>query len=252
MKIIKDKILICSLLSIPLINSGHATMTAKEVIDYAKTAAGSRYKLGHSNWDPNDRSFGYTDCAGLVLKAWRWPMEIPYRATLKDSYSIQGKAIPGKLYTGSMFETKRHKLPWTVKKDFDNAKPADAYTFNNGKHGHTLLVTRYDENKNIKSLEARSPKHGVGYFTRTKAHLKAVGYSLMRHSGIPKAAASAVSDTPARKPTQYEAIFHTVAKGDTLSALARTHKVPVGHIVALNPGKIKNFVIKIGDRIQVK
>ncbi len=252
MKRIKEKIMLCTLLSVPLVTSLQAAMTAKEVIDYAKTAAGSRYKLGHSNWDPNDRSFGYTDCAGLVLKAWRWPMEIPYRSPLKDKYSIQGKVIPGKLYTGSMFETKRHNLPWTVKKDYDNAKVADAYTYNDGKRGHTLLVTRYDENKNIKSLEARSPKHGVGYFTRTKAHLKSVGYSLMRHTGISRSHVAPASEAPTRQPTQYQAIFHVVVKGDTLSALAKHYKVPVSHIAALNPEKIKNFVIKLGDRIQVK
>lgn len=252
MKNIKEKLVLCTFLSVPLTTSLHAAMTAKEVMDYAKTAVGSRYKMGHSRWDPNDRSFGYTDCAGLVLKAWRWPLEIPYRETLKGSYTVRGKKVTGKLYTGSMFETKRYELPWSVDKDFDNAKVADAYTYNNGKEGHTFLVTRYDENKNVKSVEARNPKLGVGYFTRTKAYLKGVGYRLMRHRGISRANATPATEAPARQLSQYEAIFHTVTKGDTLSALAKKHKVTVGHIVALNPSKIKNFVIKIGDRIQVK
>ncbi|MEZ4814019.1 MAG: LysM peptidoglycan-binding domain-containing protein [Bdellovibrionota bacterium] len=253
MKIVKEKIMFYTLLSLPLLEGAQAAMTAKDVIDYAKTAAGSRYKMGHSQWDPNDRSFGYTDCAGLVLKAWQWPKKIPYREVLKDSYSINGSRVPGKLYTGSMFEVKRHKLPWSVTKDFDNAQLADAYTYNDGKQGHTFLVTRYDENNNIKSIEARNPEYGVGYFTRTKAYIKAAGYSLMRNKQIARNGGSSTTNSkPERKPTQYEPVLHTVVKGDTLSALSRKHKVPVEHIVSLNPGKIKNYVIRIGDQIQIK
>lgn len=245
-------------LSLSLVGSSYGATSASAVINYAKTAAGSSYKMGGSRWDPKDRSFGATDCAGLVLKAWRWPKEIGYKETLVDSYTINGKRVPGKLYTGSMFEIKRHKLPWSISKDYDNAKMADAYTYNDGERGHTLLVTGYDTNKNIKSLEARSRKHGVGYFSRTKAHLKSVGYSLMRNSNVSSQQIapqhpSDSQESPVRIPTQYQPVFHSVVKGDTLSGLSKKYRVPMQHIISLNPSRISsNFMIRIGEKLQVK
>lgn len=234
-----------------------AKYTPQEIINYAKTAAGSKYELGGSKWDPNDRKFGATDCAGLVLKAWRWPIPIKYKETLKDSYVINDKRVTGKLYTGSMLEIKKHSLPWSSSKNHANAQIADAFTFNNGFHGHTLLVAGFDSKDNIKSLEARSKKHGVGHFVRTRAHLKSVDYRLMKNKNIQRPVSIALEgstqNSEDRRPTEYKAVFHKVTSGDTLSGLSRKYQVPLKHIQALNPNKIKNNnIIRLGDTLQIK
>ena len=238
------------------------TLSRSEIIDYAKTAAGSKYIFGGSKWDANDKKYGGPDCAGLVLKAWRWPLEINYRDTLKASYVVEGKKLPGKLYTGTMLEVNTYKLPWSKTKEYSLAETGDAFTFNNGKRGHTFLVTSVN-NGIYKSLEARSSKLGVGYFERSESYIRNAKYSLLKRNNVSgrslksQQQSPAVSTHKASAPVVKRVVanapeFYTVKQGDDLQKIAKQHKTLVSHIVKLNPSKIKNNSVKVGSKLQIK
>ncbi len=148
-------------------------------IQYASTAVGSRYIFGGSTWDPKNRRYGGSDCAGLVLKAWKWPVAIGYRDQLRPSYVVRGKSVPGKLYTGTMLYPERYKLPWSKTKDLSKSSVGDALTYNSGGSGHTFLYVG-KRNGMVRSLEARSRKHGIGYFERSLPSLKRTGYAVLK------------------------------------------------------------------------
>lgn len=229
-------------------------ITPKDIINYAESAAGSKYKLGYSQWDPDNREWGGVDCGGLVQKAWRWPTPLNYKTKMKDSYKVQGQTVPGKLFTGAMLEVKKHKLPWTMSSQLNTAQIGDSFTFyNGGETGHTLLVAgAINDDGKVKSLEARSSKYGVGYFERTISELEGKKYKLLRRNNVK--GRSQTSPSPISSTTQSgNATYHTIKKGDTLWAISKQHKVSIGHILKLNPKVAKNpSVIQIGAKIRIK
>jgi LysM repeat protein len=248
-----------SLILSPLVSEAALkTVSRSEIIDYAKSAAGSRYIFGGSKWDPQNRKFGGPDCAGLVLKAWRWPLEINYRDTLQGSYVVDGERLPGKLYTGTMLDVNKYHLPWSKTKDYSLAQAGDAFTFNNGSHGHTFIMISEDKGV-YKSIEARSSKLGVGYFERSESYIRNANYSLLKRNNVKGSKAVKTASTEAAAPAKQtvrkvaaEPVYYVVKQGDELQDVARKYKTLVSHIVKLNPSKIKNNAVKAGVKLQVK
>jgi len=250
----KQKIIALSLL-VPF--SSLTFASGEGAIDYGKTAVGSRYVWGGSTWDPTNRKWGGPDCAGLVLKAWKYPVALPYKTPLK-----------GKLYTGDMLLTQKHNLPWTNYKDFTLASRGDAFTYNNGKHGHTFLYLS-DKNGVVSTLEAKGKSYGVGYFDRSTASLKAQRYVLQKKKGSivktpsrvnanrnetrneePRPAAANGNSNTTKKPIFGGSKHYVMKSGDTLKSIAKLHKVPVSHLEKLNARKIQRG-LKVGDKIQI-
>jgi len=243
----------------------NANSSGVGAINYGKTAVGSRYIFGGSNWDPSNRSYGGTDCAGLVLKSWKWPVEIPYKSSLQSSYVVNGKSVPGKLWTGHMLLTSKYNLPWTNSKDYGSASKGDAFTYNNGSQGHTFLYLS-DSNGVASTLEAKGRAYGVGYFSRTFAKLKASNYFLQKKKGslsgnqsdssirVGNRERNENSSTSPRenRPTEprVQKKFHILRRGETLATLAKQYKVPKSHLEKLNKKKVDKG-LKVGMILQV-
>jgi len=172
--------------------------TRDDIIEFSKTAWGSRYILGGSNWNAQNRKAGGVDCAGLVLKSFGWPVVEDTKTSMSPSYIVDGKHVPGKLHTSQFaYEV----FPWTVnsKYSYDDLEVGDALTYyKGGKTGHTLLVYKKTSASKgvIASSEARSSKMGVGTFTRSMADLKATKYRLNKPNFIIKAAQAPENSQP--------------------------------------------------------
>lgn len=186
-----------------------------QVIEYAKTGLGTPYKLGGSKWVTNGKS-GEVDCAGLVLKAWRWPIYTKPEDKLKWVYKvgrdIESSAVTmsenityvfGKLHTSALnknpidlrlYSSKGHdksttevEFPWSIQENYTNfahvrkGDAFDRYSYGD-KYGHIFLVDEVLRNDLLLSIEAIKPH--VGQLKRSFTKTKQRNYKLLKRNNI--------------------------------------------------------------------
>lgn len=132
----------------------------EEVLQRSRGALGYSYWRGHSKWQPfsaapNEptayvagRSSGGTDCSGLVGKVWHVPDW--------NTDPLEDK----RAYVTRHFRYSTSK-EW-VRISRSEAKPADAYVWNDGgTHGHIVVVRGTDAWGGVQTYEAKGKKYGI-------------------------------------------------------------------------------------------
>lgn len=229
-----------------------------EIIEYAKTGLGTPYKLGGSKWVTNGKS-GEVDCAGLVLKSWRWPIYTKPEDKLKWVYKvgrdIESSAVTmsenityvfGKLHTSALnknpidlrlYSSKGHdksttevEFPWSIQENYINfthVKKGDAFDkYHYGdKYGHIFLVDEVIRSDLLLSIEAVRPH--VGQLKRSYSKTKQKSYKFMRRNNITANNREDLEIVPLA-PVVHETVIETTDIQPELISVPKYHTVIKG------------------------
>lgn len=258
------------------------SITDRNILRYAESALGVKYKLGASQWSADKE--GKTDCVGLAMKAWEYPIKTDTNEPLELVYKVGDRVsphalvyqrpveyVPGKLFTDAIdekplkinlftdygYEKKQSEiiLPWSITSvhEYDNllrVKPADAFNYccsSAGNYGHILLVKSVESKDTLVSIEAVRPH--VKYKKRTLAYLKSNNYNhLVRDAVIRTLPVKDLEQDQEQKPKKNR--FHIVKSGDTLSQIAYKYHITVNQLISFNPNlKDTKSLIIPGDKL---
>lgn len=151
-------------------------------------------------------------------------------------------------WSSTIYPGQKLKLSGTAAAPAPAAKPAaaDAKTYT-VKRGDTLWAIAHRHGVSVASLQKLNDLRGAMIHPGQKLKLSGGGTAASK----PAASKPAASKPAASTPTSSASKTHTVARGDTLWAIAHRHGVSVASLLTLN-GLKSSSVIYPGQRLAVK